>query len=141
MAVDIPIDPYTLTPGERTLTVRAEDALGGARTAQATLRIGAVIPELTITGLDEGALLTEPQVTVGVTAERTQQPIERLAFAVDGQTVEEFTAPPYEATIDLLPFGPGAHTLGIEVESGGEMFVFERGFTYARLSSCRTRNI
>src|SRR5690606_12883949 len=60
VAVDIPIDPYALTPGERTLSVRAEDALGGSRTAQAALRIGTVLPELTITGLDDGAFLTDP---------------------------------------------------------------------------------
>src|SRR5690606_30629544 len=83
VAVDIPIDPYMLTPGERTLTIRAEDALGGTRTAQAALRIGTVLPELTITGLDDGAFLTDPVVTITVTPQRTQQPIDRLAIAID----------------------------------------------------------
>src|SRR5690606_41334737 len=60
-----------------------------------------VLPELTITGLDDGAFLTDPVVTITVTPQRTQQPIDRLAIAIDGQTVEEFDARSEEHTSEL----------------------------------------
>lgn len=129
VAAALTIDPYTLTPGAHTLTVEAEDALGGARALDAALTVAALPPVVTIEGLDDGAFLEEGAVEIAITPERSQQPIDRVTIAVDGQPVEEFAAPPYAATLDLMPFGPGAHSLSVEVDSGGAATRFTRGYT------------
>jgi len=84
---------------------RGRDALGGARALDAALTVARCRGRHN-RGADDGAFLEEGAVEIAITPERSQQPIDRVTIAVDGQPVEEFAAPPYAATLDLMPFGP-----------------------------------
>jgi hypothetical protein len=67
---------------------------------------------VSLTGLNEGQEI-ESAVTIG--AEVTAaNPLASVRFLVDGKSVGEDSAPPFQLSLDPVAFTPGAHTLRVE---------------------------
>ncbi|HML24930.1 MAG TPA: VWA domain-containing protein, partial [Aggregatilinea sp.] len=124
------LDPFDFEPGvEHTLTIQATDAEGGSRETSASFTVADLAPEITISGLDEGAVVSEGSITVSVSVDRAQQPVSAVIARVDGQEAARVDGEPFDLALDLLPFGPGQHTLQIAVVDPSGETTFDRTFT------------
>ena len=117
----------------RSLPVALSVTVGGA-TAAATATLPATetaeAPRVSLTGLNEGQEI-ESAVTIG--AEVTAaNPLASVRFLVDGKSVGEDSAPPFQLSLDPAAFTPGAHTLRVEAaDSTGAVGQAENSFLVA----------
>ena len=130
LQASITLDPFDFEPGvEHTLTFQATDAEGGSRETSASFTVADLPPEITISGLDDGDFISQGSVNVTVEVDRAQQPVSAVVARVDGEEVAHVEAAPFDLALDLLPFGPGQHTLEIGVIDPSGETTFERTFT------------
>ena len=103
-------DPFTVAPGEYTLTVRATDADGDSGELAVPFAVAPIASRVTL-DTDFGALgpITQP-VTVSVSA-ASQTPPQSVEYRVDGESLATATALPASFTLNPFDFAPGAHTI------------------------------
>ena len=117
----------------RSLPVALSVTVGGA-TAAATATLPATetveAPRVSLTGLNEGQ---EIESAVTISAEVTAaNPLASVRFLVDGKSVGEDSAPPFQLSLDPAAFTPGAHTLRVEAaDSTGAVGQAENSFLVA----------
>ncbi len=109
-------DPFTLPPGDATLTVDVLNAGGVTTTVEQAFVVGAVAPQITsITGISDGQVIDVP-VTVGV--EATTQPgalVNSTAVSVNGTPLSGLE-------IDPAAISPGGATVTIAItDSAGQV--------------------
>ncbi|MBI5961025.1 MAG: VWA domain-containing protein [Chloroflexi bacterium] len=130
VSAQVTLDPYLYDPGApHTILLTALDSQDGEREISASFTVADLPPMIQINGLEEGALISTGALTASVTVERAQQPVQQVVYAVDGTTVLAVDEAPYEAALDLLPFGPGDHVLSVTVVDASAETVFERAFS------------
>jgi Mg-chelatase subunit ChlD len=101
------------TSGEHNLAVTVE-AGGGTAVASRTFFAPELPPMLSLTGLDDGAILDGEGVvraTVGGGGE-----LVRAAFSLDGAPLSEDDQSPFEARLDAADLEPGSHTLDVQAQ-------------------------
>ncbi len=126
---DFVIDPYLLAPGEtHTITTTVSDQAGGSREFALDFEVVALPPVFEITGLPE-EMVSLPTVEVGINVTQQQTPFESVTYSIDGTPVAAPTDAPYEATLDILAIGPGAHTLSVDVVDASGTTTVSREFT------------
>ncbi len=96
------------TSGEHTLTVTVTHN-GTTAVATRSFLAPELPPLLSLSGLDEGALLTG-RGTIRATANGNTQ-ITMVTFLLDGQELVEDSIAPFEATLDSAEIAPGRHEL------------------------------
>jgi VWFA-related protein len=126
----ITIDPYDLDPSSpHVLSFISTDAAGGQREQTAELVPADLPPVVEITGLNDGDTVTSGTIDIGVHVQRAQQPFTGITIQVDGQDVETFDSAPIEYSLDVLPFGPGAHTFSVILSDASGDTIVERAFS------------
>jgi VWFA-related protein len=104
-----------VTDRSASLSLAISVTVGGATAAAtATLPANAPVegPRLSLTGLTEGQRL-ESAVTIGAEVTGADS-VASVRFLVDGESVGEGSAPPFQLSLDPAAFAPGAHTLRVE---------------------------
>lgn len=103
------IDPFTLPPGDYTLTVSATDAEGDTGTASLPFEVDAAQARLTL-DVDPAALGVITAPTVITVSGETQSPVTEVLLQIDGETLDGSAALPAALTIDPVAFAPGVYT-------------------------------
>ena len=102
---------------------------GATAAATATLQAKEPVegPRLSLTGLAEGQRV---ESAVTISAEVTAaNPVASVRFLVDGESVGEGSAPPFQLSLDPAAFASGAHTLRVEAaDSTGAVGQIEISF-------------
>ena len=115
------VDPFTLTPGDYTLTVTATDAEGDIGTTSLPVSISPAQARLAV-DVDLAGLgaISEP-VTVNLSGE-TQSPAIGAEFRLDGVSLGAGSGLPAQFVIDPITLTPGAYTAEFVVteQSGTE---------------------
>jgi hypothetical protein len=103
-------DPFTVAPGDYTLTVSATDADGDTGELAVPFTVAPIASRVTL-DTDFGMLgpITQP-VTVSVSA-ASQTPPQSVEYRVDGESLAIATALPASFTLDPFDFAPGPHTV------------------------------
>ena len=130
---DFTIDPFALSPGEHTLTIRASNAGGQTASIDRTFAVETLPPVLSTDFLpdDESALAEAESVSVTVDS---QTEITAVEWIIDGAVVQTDSQPPYDFTIDPFALSPGEHTLTIRASNaGGQTASIDRTFTVETL--------
>jgi len=115
------IDPFTLAPGEYTLTIAATDAEGDTGTAVVPVSISPEQAQLAL-DVDLASLgVIDAPVTVNLNGE-TQSPATSAELRIDGETLGAGSGLPAEFQIDPITLTPGVHTVEFVVteQSGTE---------------------
>lgn len=114
-------DPFTVAPGDYTLTVRATDTDGDSGEKLVPFTVAPIASRITI-DTDFSALgpITRP-VTVTVNA-AFQTPLQSIDYRVDGESLGVAAALPASFTLNPFDFAPGPHTVEFVVTdmSGAE---------------------
>ena len=118
------IDPFLFQPGEQTLAITVTNEGGVTSTTEASVSIVALPPEVTITGIEEGAVFEGsflPDDSVSILVDATSQTaITDVVISVDGNEVTTLSEAPYIADIDFLnTLGSGEHTVDVTVNNEG----------------------
>lgn len=108
-------DPFTVAPGDYTLTVRATDADGDTGELAVPFSVAPIASRVTL-DTDFAALgpLTQP-VTVSVSA-ASQTPPQSVEYRVDGESLATATTLPASFTLNPFDFAPGPHTVEFVVK-------------------------
>ncbi|GAB4554412.1 MAG: hypothetical protein OHK0023_24500 [Anaerolineae bacterium] len=109
------LDPYDFTPGEHLLSVSAVDEPGGSRTITQPFSVASLPIRFSINGLRDGQIIRSAITPFSMEVTRTQAPIARVEYLIDGRTLEVRQSAPYEFAVEALPLGPGTFTLQIVV--------------------------
>ncbi|MBK8022934.1 MAG: VWA domain-containing protein [Chloroflexi bacterium] len=114
----IGLDPMTFPPGATDVTVSVTTDNGQTGQAAVTVLIGALPPQILLTGLSAGDNLTaDTNVQVNFVS---QTPITDAMVLVDGDSAETLTTDPAEFTIAVLDYAPGEHTLTIAAQNASD---------------------
>ncbi len=130
---DFALDPFTLSPGERTLTIRANNEGGQSASVDRTFTVAALPPTLStdFEPLPETALAETQEIAVEAGG---QTDITSVELIMDGQTIETDSQPPYDFLLDPFTLSPGEHTLTIRANNeSGQSASIDRTFTVAAL--------
>ena len=130
---DFALDPLTLSPGERTLTIRANNEGGQSASVDRTFTVAALPPTLStdFEPLPETALAETQEIAVEAGG---QTDITSVELIMDGQTIETDSQPPYDFLLDPFTLSPGEHTLTIRANNeSGQSASIDRTFTVAAL--------
>lgn len=103
-------DPFTVAPGEYTLTVRATDADGDFGEAALPFTVAPIASRVTLdTDFSTLGPISQP-VTVSVSA-ASQTPPQSVDYRVDGESLATATSLPASFTLNPFDFTPGPHTV------------------------------
>ena len=128
---DVSLEPFELSPGEHTLTIRASNAGGQSASIDRTFTVAALPPALSADFAPDDALSESEVITVSADG---QTDIATVEFLIDGSVVKTDSEPPYDFSIEPSELRPGRHTLTIRaVNEGGQSATVERTFTVATL--------
>ncbi len=131
VSASLTLDPYDFEPGvPHTVRLTATDAQGGMRELSAPFTVADMPPVVQIEGLDEGAEISQSgMVNFAVIVEQAQQEIQQISVNIDGQPIAEDNNSPYEFGVDVLPFGPGNHTLEVVMMDASGETILTRPFS------------
>jgi VWFA-related protein len=130
VSADVTVDPYAYDPNvSHTVTLIADDSLGGHREQQAVFAVADVPPAISIVGLEDGAFIQSGTTVIELNVDRAQQPIQQVIIQVDGNTLAQLDTPPYTYTLNTLQAGPGPHTLSVILVDASNATTFDRSFT------------
>jgi VWFA-related protein len=105
------------TSGEHNLTVTVESTDGMAVASRAFF-VPELPPTLSLTGLDDGAILDGERV-VRATVSGGGEELIRASFALDGAPLSEDDQSPFEVRLDAASLEPGRHVLDVQAELAG----------------------
>jgi hypothetical protein len=116
---DFPLDPRVIPPGAYPFAFTVTDSDGDSATAETTLSIPVLAPEIRIDGLTDGETISGDRV-INLSFV-SQSPISRVDWLINGAAVARQAAPPFSAQIPALRLGSGAYILTLQVqnETGG----------------------
>jgi VWFA-related protein len=109
------IDPYTLAPGDYTLTVRAVDDDGDAGSAELAFTVPLLPVQILVSGLEDGGTI-DADTRVELTFV-SQSPVVHVAVLVDERDLAHLVQQPFAFTIRPLNLTPGEHTLRLAADS------------------------
>lgn len=109
------LDPYNLTPGEHILSVQAIDEPGGSRILSQSFNVASLPILFSINGLRDGQIIRAKTTTISIEVTRTQAPIARVEYVINGRSLGVSQNAPYEFALDALPLGQGDFTFQIIV--------------------------
>ena len=124
----IALNPAFLAPGATEITVAATTDNGLTGEASMTVLIGALPPEILVSGItpDEN-LVGDVEISVDTVS---QTPITSLIALVDGESAAELEGDPAVFTLSVLDFAPGEHVLTIGAENAsGQTSTLDIPFT------------
>jgi len=113
------LDPMAFEPGDKRLTVRAENASGVATTGEILFTVAALPPVTVFQNLSEGEVIEEDR-TVGISF-ISQTPVVRVAYFLDSQALPEQTRAPWDIELNALELGPGDHSLRVVATTANDM--------------------
>ncbi len=111
--VIIGVSPRDLPPGVIDTTLSITDSTGDFVTESFSFEIASLPSEFSVDGLPEdgslsGILPLTTEITLRTNATYTQTPIERVVYAVDGETIAEVSEAPYSTAFNVFDvFGTG----------------------------------
>jgi hypothetical protein len=127
------IDPFTLTPGEHTLTVDVANEGGVSAIASQTFTVAALPPIVTITGLESGQSISEAtEFNVEAVG---QTPVSSIVTSINGEEVGSVeNEASTTVSLDPMALQPGENTASVTVTlESGQSATSETTFLVAAL--------
>jgi VWFA-related protein len=124
-AIPFTLDIMAIGPGEQDLTVTVNSAEGvlGSSTVPFEVDEALFIPTFTINGLEAGQTISDPTREISLSIASSPMPLQSAIFSVDGEGLggveleadSDLSDIPF--TLEVLDFGPGEHTLEVNLQS------------------------